>query len=290
MYDKKKFEHHYINLYQYFQDEIPAILEGSTLYQSNPTFKEAILYSLLAKGKRIRVIILLEVANLIVLNPRKALYLSLALECIHTYSLVHDDLPCMDNDTYRRGQLTNHVVYGEATALLVGNALFSLAFEILSQLDYPRKVYYELSTLSGVSGMLGGQFLDVTELSEIIKDGSKPSRDWLIQMIYLKTSRLFRAAILLPYIANYYTYKELQLQKVWGDNLGLLFQLIDDVQDYGEGTENSNTVYILSKKDCLEHIQTLSDQLHRQAIKIFPNSVWLQGLPLYLVDSSEIIV
>ena len=191
-------------------------------------------YSLLSGGKRLRPILTIEAYRLFSKDEdfSKALPFACALEMIHTYSLIHDDLPCMDNDDYRRGRLTCHKVFGEAQALLAGDTLLTYAFEVLASND---KVSYKSRTLAslalskyaGFCGMAGGQMIDLNSGDNI------NSLSELFYMHSLKTGALIKCALVLGYLA--YTdepYEDVisDLEKI-ANNIGIAFQIKDDVLD-----------------------------------------------------------
>ena len=155
--------------------------------------QESMEYSLLAGGKRLRPVLVLAAAELCGGCAEDALPFALALECIHTYSLIHDDLPCMDNDDMRRGRPTSHKVYGEAPALLAGDALLNYAFELMLSADRPadpaRRIAAarEIAEAAGMFGMIGGQMADITDKTDT------PER--LAEMCRKKTGALIRGAV-----------------------------------------------------------------------------------------------
>lgn len=200
--------------------------------------EEAMNYSLLAGGKRLRPLIMLEIFRLFggkkeeLVRPFAA-----ALEMIHTYSLIHDDLPAMDNDDLRRGRPTNHKVYGEAVAILAGDGLLNLAAETSSQAfryceticEYKRvgEALSRLFTYSGADGMIGGQILDM--LSE---EGKKEkNEDFFLTMYDLKTGGLIKAAFVIGAILAGGSKEDISAMESTGASLGLVFQLQDDLLD-----------------------------------------------------------
>ncbi len=194
---------------------------------------KAMQYSFFAGGKRIRPILLLHTVEFLGGNVKNALPFAFALECIHTSSLIHDDLPAMDNDTLRRGKPTCHVVYGEADALLAGDALITLAFEaaINGIYDENSKAAAKLlAEFSGYNGMLYGQVLD----KRAEKEGGDESE--LIEIYKYKTSKLLIVPLLIGSLLCgkkfYAEFEEL------GDNLGRMFQAVDDVLDYTSTAAN----------------------------------------------------
>jgi len=188
-------------------------------------------YGLLPGGKKIRSKILIDVGKIFNVKYKSLIQIGAAVECIHAYSLIHDDLPCMDDDDLRRGKLSTHKKYGEATAVLAGNSLLTLAFEILSDknLDLKDKVKVKLINLisecSGHSGIAGGQYLDLSY------EKKKISLNKIVQMQLKKTSRLFVYCCVVPAIITEKNEKIKKLKRI-GSNVGLLFQIVDDLIDY----------------------------------------------------------
>lgn len=195
------------------------------------TLHEAIRYSLFAGGKRVRPILALAAAEAIGGASNSILAIASSLELIHTYSLIHDDLPAMDNDDYRRGKLTNHKVYGEAMAILAGDALLTLAFELCSRSDLVEglrpdrqvQIIYELAVGSGHLGMVGGQVLDIQAENKDIDLGA-------LQTIHIhKTGKLIRAAVRMGAMAASADTAQLQQLTGYAEDVGLAFQIADDV-------------------------------------------------------------
>lgn len=201
------------------------------------TLHESIRYSLFAGGKRIRPILAIAAAEAIGPPPRAILPIASSLELIHTYSLIHDDLPAMDNDDYRRGKPTNHKVFGEAMAILAGDALLTYAFELCSRrglqdpqdhmdgLDPVRQVQilHELAVGAGTAGMVGGQVLDIqAEHKDIDLD--------TLQTIHIrKTGMLIRAAVRMGAMVSGATAAQLDQLTKYAEDVGLAFQIADDV-------------------------------------------------------------
>lgn len=195
------------------------------------TLHEAMRYSLFAGGKRVRPILALAAAEAVGNPPQSVLAIASSLELIHTYSLIHDDLPAMDNDDYRRGKLTNHKVYGEAIAILAGDALLTLAFELCSRTDLmegldPQRqvqILYELAVGSGHLGMVGGQVLDIQAENKDIDLAA-------LQTIHAhKTGMLIRAAVRMGALASSASADQLQHLTGFAEDIGLAFQIADDV-------------------------------------------------------------
>lgn len=191
--------------------------------------QEAMEYSLLAGGKRIRPVLTLETCRMCGGDPQAALPFACAAEMIHTYSLIHDDLPAMDNDKLRRGRLTNHMVYGEAAAILAGDALLTAAFEQLTKARLPAGRIVEavrcLACAAGSAGMVGGQALDMAG------EGRALDLDELELLQSLKTGALISAAAELGCIAAGGNQEQLKCVRTYAQALGRAFQVRDDMLD-----------------------------------------------------------
>ena len=190
----------------------------------------AMEYSLMSGGKRLRPVLLMAAADSVGGDGEKFLSVASAIEMIHTYSLIHDDLPAMDNDDYRRGKLTNHKVFGEATAILAGDALLTLAFEVMTRQKNiaPKillKVVQEFSSAAGASGMVGGQMIDLES------ENKKIDLATLKKMHLGKTGALFKAAIRSGAILAEADEKKLSALTTYAENFGLAFQITDDILD-----------------------------------------------------------
>jgi geranylgeranyl diphosphate synthase type II len=200
--------------------------------------EEAMRYSLLAGGKRIRPVLALATASALDKDPKSVLPLAAALELIHTYSLIHDDLPAMDDDDLRRGRPTCHVKYGEAVAILAGDGLYAEAFRHLlgEQQGEPRLVLEaaaELAAATGVGGMVGGQYVDVR--------GLVPGGEVSLRRLHeLKTGRLIAASVecVLLLTSGGAASTRLAAFQAFAAELGVLFQIVDDILDV-TGTEDS---------------------------------------------------
>ena len=200
------------------------------------TIHRAIRYSLFAGGKRIRPILCIEAARAVTDDCDGVVAAACALELIHTYSLIHDDLPALDNDDYRRGKLTNHKVFGDAMAILAGDSLLTAAFQVVSQLgaaaDRKVRLIAELSTASGtVGGMIGGQVAD-------LEGEGKPPDAQLLETIHrAKTGALLRASLRMGAIYAGANEAQYQALSCYGEHVGLAFQIVDDILDVEESSE-----------------------------------------------------
>jgi len=204
------------------KEEIPNILN------------EAMRYSVFAGGKRFRSILCLAAYEIVGGNSLQAIYpIACALECIHTYSLIHDDLPAMDNDDYRRGKLSNHKVYGDAIAILAGDGLLTYAFELMSGMlqndrNPPRivcRIINEVSDAAGISGMVGGQVVD-------LQSEEKTADESTLEYIHRhKTAALIKVSVRAGALFGDADEAQLKALTIYGENLGLAFQIMDDLLD-----------------------------------------------------------
>jgi geranylgeranyl diphosphate synthase type II len=208
---------------------VDEALEGLSFSKSAATagIEEAMRYSLLAGGKRVRPVLALATARALGADPRRLLPAATAIELIHTYSLIHDDLPAMDDDELRRGMPTSHVRYGEDVAILAGDGLFAEAVRIFSeQPGEPRNVLAalaELSAATGVDGMVGGQYVDVA--------GEAADAEALRSLHSLKTGRLIGASVGVVLTLEGVPEPETIPYRRFANELGVLFQIVDDILD-----------------------------------------------------------
>jgi geranylgeranyl diphosphate synthase type II len=216
------------------------------------TIHRAMRYSLFAGGKRIRPILCMEAARAVNDAADGVVSAACALELIHTYSLIHDDLPALDNDDYRRGKLTNHKVFGEAMAILAGDALLTLAFQVLAELPVAsdRKarivaMIAELAAASGtVGGMIGGQVAD-------LEGEGKPPDAQLLETIHrAKTGALLRASLRLGAIYAGAAEEQYAALSCYGEHIGLAFQIVDDLLDVEESSAELGKT---AGKDAAQH-------------------------------------
>ena len=189
-------------------------------------------YGLFSGGKKIRSKIIIDIGSLFKINYKTLIIIGSAVECIHAYSLIHDDLPCMDDDSIRRGKPSTHIKFGESTAVLAGNSLLTMAFEILSHknlnLNEKTKINLinKISESSGHLGIAGGQYLDLSF------EKRKISKKKIIEMEIKKTGKLFSFCCVAPLILKNKNVKEIKKFENIGSDIGLLFQLADDLIDH----------------------------------------------------------
>jgi len=255
----------------------------------------AMEYSLMAGGKRLRPILLMAAADAINGDGEKFITVADALEMIHTYSLIHDDLPAMDDDDWRRGKLTNHKVFGEATAILAGDALLTLAFEVaLRQKDVAPeillRVLKEISTAAGAAGMVGGQAIDLRS------EGIQIDFETLKLMHSGKTGALFRASIRSGAILAQASEKNLEDLTRYAENFGLAFQITDDILDVtgdekilgkptGSDEKNLKSTYVsLTSLDAAKNFAQAAVDEALDALKNFGDEAnFLRELVQYLI-------
>ena len=222
-------------------------------------------YGLFPGGKKIRSKILLDIGSIFKIEYKTLIAIGAAVECIHAYSLIHDDLPCMDNDELRRGKPSAHIKFGESTAVLAGNSLLTMAFEILTsfQLKINEKIKVnlikKLSECSGHLGIAGGQYLDLSF------EKKKISKKKIIEMEIKKTGKLFSFCCAVPAIIKNKNNKEINFFEKIGSNVGLLFQIADDLIDFKGSTKTAGKK---TGKDKKKGKATLISLLgHKNAVK-----------------------
>ncbi|MCA7010576.1 polyprenyl synthetase family protein [Wolbachia endosymbiont of Tribolium confusum] len=224
------------------------VVEVNKLLPENSENKliSAMRYVLLAPAKHIRSFLVIASSSIFNIKVEKAITAAAAIEFIHAYSLIHDDLPCMDNSDTRRGQPSCHKKFGEATAVLAGDALLTLAFEVLSLLNC--EIIKVLSHAIGMKGMVGGQILDIDADFDKIKE-----------IHLMKTAKLFAASCEIGAIIGGATDRQRRALYNYGINLGLIFQAKDDIEDY-EQDKTNNLMSVLGKNEMENYIDSLFKQ------------------------------
>jgi len=253
---------------------------------------EAMWYSLSAGGKRIRPVLTMEFCTLCGGTAEDALPAACALEMVHTFSLIHDDLPCMDDDDTRRGKPSCHIAYGEALALLAGDALLNMAFEVIcgggSSAETRLALASELSRAAGVNGMIGGQVIDTVYTGEM-------TEDMLLNMYSMKTGALLKCACKMGCIAAGASPEKIAAAELYAEKLGLAFQIIDDILDVsgdekllgkptGSDSENGKATY--ASINGLDASRRFAERLTTealQAIDSFENGEFLRELTVFLL-------
>ncbi len=231
-----------MNFLEYLAEQqrlVDAALDRLVPGETTPpeVIHKAMRYSLFAGGKRVRPILCLASAQAVSDSAPGVERAACALELIHTYSLIHDDLPALDNDDYRRGRLTCHKVYGEAMAILTGDALLTLAFQVIAQIEGARngqraRLAEELSTAAGtVDGMIGGQVFDLEG------ERQTPTALLLERIHRSKTGALLRASVRMGAICAGAGEEKLAALTCYGQHIGLAFQIVDDLLDVEQSSE-----------------------------------------------------
>ena len=254
---------------------------------------EAMEYSLLAGGKRLRPVLAMEFCRLCGNDPYQAAPFAAAVEMIHTYSLIHDDLPSMDNDDFRRGRPTNHKVYGEAMAILAGDALLTDAFMVAStaQLANPADMAFAIGTLAecaGSMGMVGGQVLDINS------ENRELTEQEVIDIQTRKTGALINAACVLGAIAGGGKEEQIDAAAQFAAGLGMAFQIRDDMLDVigtqqelgkGVGTDavKNTFVRLYGLEKCEELVQTYTNYAI-DALSVFEDTDFIIALAKSLTD------
>jgi len=280
-----------------------ALVENrlSTLFTKDvpdETLAESMRYSLLAGGKRIRPVIVLEFAKAAGGDMESALDAACAAEMLHTYSLIHDDLPCMDDDDLRRGKPTNHVVYGECTAVLAGDALQAECFKILANSNLPAervvKMVQFLSNAAGLMGICGGQALDIAG------EGKSLNAKEVSKIHSLKTASLLVACAKMGVAAAGGSDEQLRAAEEYAENLGIAFQIRDDVLDVistteelgkpvGSDDENEKSTFvtIFGVDKCLELVEEKTQAAIAAVKGAFENCEFLVWLAEYLAGRAK---
>ncbi len=280
---------------QQYQAYIEDYLDKNCfIYPNEPQTElfSAMRYSLLAGGKRLRPILVFEFCRMCDKNWQDAAPFAAAVEMVHTYSLIHDDLPCMDNDDYRRGKLTNHKVFGEAVAVLAGDALLTAAFSELANAPYSSETRIRavelLSRCAGELGMVGGQILDIKS------DERQCTEQEVLDIQNRKTGALIRASCILGVLSGQGSEAQIQAASDFGTHLGLAFQIRDDVLDVignqdelGKAVgadEHKNTFVQLYGIDKCNDLITYHTQQAINALNAFETTEYLQQLSYDLTN------
>ena len=262
------------------------------------TIMEAMNYSLSAGGKRLRPILTMEACNIVGGNVEDAIPFAMAIEMIHTYSLIHDDLPALDNDDLRRGKDTNHIVFGEDMAILAGDALLNYAFEVMLSNSIGKenpnkylKAINEIAKTSGIYGMIGGQVVDIQSENKKI---SKESLDYIHNN---KTAAIIVGCMRAGAIIGNATESQLENITKYAKNIGLSFQIVDDILDIigdesklgkkvGSDLDNHKSTY--PSLIGLDESKTIAYELIQEAknsINMIGNDAYfLNGLADYIID------
>lgn len=280
----------------YIEELLKEYMPKEEGYQK--TVIEAMNYSLSAGGKRLRPILTLEACRAVGGLEENAVPFAMAIEMIHTYSLIHDDLPALDNDDLRRGRPTNHKVYGEAMAILAGDSLLNYAFEVMLSNSINKedsnkylKAINEIAKTSGIYGMIGGQVVDVeSENIKIEKDK--------LDFIHLnKTAAIMVGCMRAGAIVGGADEEKLKMITTYGKNIGLAFQIVDDILDIvgdeaklgknvGSDIENNKSTYpsLLGLEKSKEIANNLIDEAKQNINGLCGDTTFLEGLAEYIIS------
>ena len=251
--------------------------------------RESMKYAVLNGGKRLRSILCIEIAKVQNVDEEVALKFAAAIEFIHAYSLVHDDLPCMDDDDMRRGKPSCHKKYGEAIAVLTGDALLTLAFSIMSEacllcenpVNAVKAVKY-VAKKAGMCGMINGQVIDINN-----ENNTSADLNLLLKLVEKKTSELISAAIVAPVIISGADDATVEFYEDFADNLGIAFQIRDDFEDTaqdGKDDGSPNFINILGKENALKYIKEYIKKTD-DAITQIKNNKFIAQMSDYLFKS-----
>ena len=257
-------------------------------------------YGLFSGGKKIRSKILIDIGLLFKINYKSLITIGSSVECIHAYSLIHDDLPCMDNDAIRRGKPSTHIKFGESTAVLAGNSLLTMAFEILSHksLNISEKIKINLinkiSESSGHLGIAGGQYLDLNY------EHKRVSKKKIIEMEIKKTGKLFSFCCVAPLILKNRSKKEIKKFEDIGSDIGLLFQVADDLIDHkgsfikagkktgkDEKRGKATLISLLGYKNTVKYANNLMNKINNKIKKYGPRSQHLSKTLNYILNRNK---
>ena len=264
------FDEKYNEYLNYFNENLDIAFKKLQTINDNKIL-EACIYSVKNCGKRIRPVLCLSTAEMLGINKEEVINLAIAIELIHSYSLVHDDLPCMDNDDFRRGKLSTHKKYGEAYGVLCGDALLNLAFEIALDkndisLDYVKALKL-IANYAGFSGMIFGQTLDIEA-----EKSTNISEENLYDIYLNKTAKLLTAPLLVASLINKKIYFE--TLKTIGNYLGYLFQIQDDILDeIGEKEVIGKTAHKDKDQNKLTAVKLYGLEKSKEKVDFYFNSI-----------------
>ena len=268
--------------------------------QNSSKLIPAMKYGLFPGGKKIRSKILIDIGSLVSIDYKTLIAIGSAVECIHAYTLIHDDLPCMDDDKIRRGKASTHIKFGESTAILAGNSLQTMACEILASpnLKISEKIKVnlikKLSECSGHLGVAGGQYLDLSY------EKKKISKKKIIEMEIKKTGKLFRYCCAAPAIIKKKNNQEVKFFENIGANIGLLFQIADDLIDFrgdskiaGKKTGKdqkkgkATLISLLGYKNAVKYCDKIIFDINKSLKKYGSNSKNIRETLYYILDRDK---
>ena len=268
--------------------------------QGNSKLIPAMKYGLFPGGKKIRSKILIDIGSLLSIDYKTLIAIGSAVECIHAYTLIHDDLPCMDDDKIRRGKPSTHIKFGESTAILAGNSLQTMACEILAnpnlKINESTKINLikKLSECSGHLGVAGGQYLDLSY------EKKKISKKKIIEMEIKKTGKLFSFCCAAPAIIKKKNSQEVKFFENIGSNIGLLFQIADDLIDFNGNSKiagkktgkdqkkgKATLVSLLGHMNAIKYCDKIIFDINKDLAKYGPNSKNIKETLDYILNRDK---
>lgn len=279
------------NLRELIDKQLYQLLETDKSYQDK--VYESIKYSLFSGGKRLRPIICIKTFNIFSGGTEQVLAYASAIEMIHTYSLIHDDLPSMDDDDYRRGKDSNHIVFGEALAILSGDGLLNLAYETMlddmlsnarDPIDFKRRARAMkiIANCSGINGMIGGQVVD------LFCNHEDMSRGKLEFMYNAKTSALFEASVLTGAILAGAEEWEIEVMHNFAKSIGLAYQIKDDILDKDEDKDKFTFLDLDSESDVNKRMKLLTEDALKELDKLKNRDTsFLRDLTYFLLERKK---
>ena len=289
------------------KNKLNSIANDTNLYlkkflnnQNNSKLVPTMRYGLFPGGKKIRSKILIDIGSLMSIDYKILIAIGAAIECIHAYSLIHDDLPCMDNDKMRRGKPSTHIKFGESTAVLAGNSLLTMAFEILAnpnlKLNEKIKINLikKLSECSGHLGIAGGQYLDLNY------EKKKISKNKIIKMEIKKTGKLFSFCCAAPAIIKKKNLKEIKFFENIGADIGLLFQIADDLIDFKGNSKivgkktgkdqkkgKATLISLLGQKNAVKYCNKIIYDINKNLTKYGPSTKNIKETLEYILNRDK---
>ena len=264
---------------------------------NNSLLSKAMKYSSINGGKRIRSFLVSESSKMVDLSSSNAMIIGFAIESIHTYSLIHDDLPSMDNDDFRRGKPSAHKKFGEATAILAGDSLHDFAFQLMSgrlkKIDPNKnlKLINYLTLCTGYDGLAGGQSLD------LLYENKKIKKNNIVEMYAKKTGKLFEFSFAAPFIIKGESKKRIEFSKIYGSTFGTIFQIIDDLIDEinsfktlgktpgKDKKQGKRTLLsVIGKSRAINYCEEIADSLIVKNNKEFDDNPVLKNLLYYNIN------
>ena len=287
-----------INEYKVKFDKYYFKLLKSNLNSS--ILSKAMIYGSLNGGKRIRPFLVEQAAKIANAKQNEYLRLSAAIESIHSYSLIHDDLPSMDNDDFRRGKLSTHIKFNEATAILAGDALHDLAFEILSDPKTSKNPSVRVKLVNDLAKALGNKGLAAGQSLDLLYENKRSTLKKIVNMYKLKTSALFEFTFSSPFILTKHPNSVINFYKRYGSLFGLIFQIVDDLIDENKSFKTigktpgkdkmqgkSTMLNLLGRKKVIEYCNIEINEFIKQNREYFKKNGTLKDLLMFILERAN---